>query len=103
MSLLIPDWPAELPRKKKRHARRGRSLPPAGQSCRFYVYIKPSQVYLFRFLLEAQDNLGLMTVVDRWRAALLLRCSPHQEREFRDFLDGMRQTVPFEGPFTLPR
>ena len=50
---------------------------------------------MFRFLLEAQDNLGLMTVVDRWGAVLQVRFSPHQERDMREFLEGMQETIPF--------
>ncbi len=62
--------------------------------------INPSKVHMFRFLLEAQDNLGIMSVVDRWGAILQVRFSPHQEKEVREFLDGMRQTVYFEDCFT---
>lgn len=62
---------------------------------RLYVYIDPSQVHLFRYLLEAEDNMGIMTVVDRWRAALLVRFSPHQESALRSWLQLMQTTVPF--------
>jgi hypothetical protein len=50
---------------------------------------------MFRFLLEAEDNLGIMTVVDRWGAVLMLRFSPQQERELREFLAGMQERVDF--------
>ena len=78
---------------KRRGGRRGDCSAPE-RSARLYVYLDPSQVYLFRFFLEAHDNLGIMTVVDRWRAALLLRFSPHQEQEIREFLAAVRESVP---------
>lgn len=102
MPLSLTGPPLPLPRKKRRPRKKGRRLPLPARSARLYVYIDPSKVHLFRFLLEADDNLGLMTVVDRWRAALLLRFSPHQEARLRAFLEEARQTVPFAGPFTLP-
>ncbi|WP_320171941.1 DUF4911 domain-containing protein [Maridesulfovibrio sp.] len=63
--------------------------PPPAQSGRTYVQIKPSDIAMFRFLLEAEDNLALFTIADRFRGVLLLRYSPHQEREFREFMAGL--------------
>lgn len=97
---LLPDTPVLFPRKKRRQRRRRCYAPPA-RSARLYVTLDPSTVHMFRFLLEAQDHLGIMTVVDRRRAALMVRFSPLQERELRDFLEGMRETVPFCGPFEI--
>ena len=85
--------PAKNNRGKRRGKRRG-NCPAVERSARLYVYINPSQVHLFRFFLEGHDNLGVMTVVDRWRAALLLRFSPHQKQEVREFLDAMREFLP---------
>lgn len=82
-----------------RRPRRGRVFPAARRSARIYVYLDPAAVHLFRSMLEAADNLGFMTVVDRWRAALLIRFSPHQEQQLFDFMDEIRETVPFAGPF----
>jgi hypothetical protein len=59
-------------------------------------------VHLFRYLLEARDNLGLMTVVDRYRAALLIRFSPQQERDMLEFLEEARGIPGFAGPLALP-
>jgi hypothetical protein len=75
------------PKRKKRRPRR--PFAPPARSARLYVLIDPGKVHMFRFLLEAEDNLGIMTVVDRWRAALLLRFSPHQERRVRGFLESL--------------
>lgn len=95
----MPPWPVTLP--KPRRPRKKRSLPPAQRSARLYVTIDPSKVHLFKYLLEAEDNLALMTVVDRWRAALMVRFSPHQENAVREHLEWMRKTVSFAGPVDM--
>ncbi|WP_338669211.1 DUF4911 domain-containing protein [Pseudodesulfovibrio methanolicus] len=48
--------------------------------------IAPSDIGLFRFLLEGYDNLGVFTVVNKFKGILLLRYSPHLAREVRMFL-----------------
>lgn len=98
---LMPPLPV-VPVKQKRRKRKGGIFPLQTRSARQFLYIDPSQVHLFRYLLEAEDNLGLMTVVDRWRAALMVRFSPHQERRMRQFLEEARQSVSFDGPFSVP-
>ena len=87
--------PAPLTAKKSKRRRPGKVFPAPERSARLYCEIDSSMVHMFRFLLEAEDNLGLMTVVDRWRAVLQVRFSPHQEKEMREFLLGMQRTVPF--------
>lgn len=82
-------------RGKDRRGRKGRTYAAPSRSARLYIAIDPSKVHLFRFFLESRDNLGIMTVVDRWRAVLLLRFSPHQEKEVREFLEAARQSLPF--------
>ena len=62
---------------------------------RLYVQIDPARVHMFRFLLEAEDNLGYMTVVDRWRAVLQVTFAPGQEREMRACLAAIARTQPF--------
>lgn len=49
---------------------------------------------MFRFILEAHENLGIFTVTDRYQGILLVRYSPHQEREIRAFLGSLAQVVP---------
>lgn len=80
----------------RKRPRRGKILPTPRRSARLYVSIEPSRVGMFRFLLEAADNLALMSVVDRFGSVLQIRFSPHQEREVREFLTGMRERLPFE-------
>lgn len=62
---------------------------------RFFLAINPHDVHMFRYLLEAYDNLGYMSVVDRWRAVLRVSYSPHQRQDILDALEDMRQTVAF--------
>lgn len=61
--------------------------PPPLHSARTYVRVEPSRIGLFRFLLEAHDNLGVFTVTNRFTGILQLRYSPHLRREMRAFLD----------------
>nr|WP_234702986.1 DUF4911 domain-containing protein [Oleidesulfovibrio alaskensis] len=70
-------------------------LPPPRFSRRLYVHVAPADVGMFRFLLEAQDNLGYMSVINKFDGVLQVVFSPHQEREMRDFLQGMQQTIAF--------
>ena len=90
-------------RGKSQHGRRSGTHPAPERSARLYLYIDPSRVHMFRFLLEAHDNLGIMTVVDRWRAALLLRFSPHQEKEVREFLRAVNESLSFSLALVPPR
>ncbi len=98
MTPLRLDKDAPVSSGRKRRRKKGRVFPPPERSGRLYVQINPSRVHLFRFLLEAEDNLGIMSVVDRRRAVLMVRFSPHQERAVREFLDGMRQSLAFTMP-----
>lgn len=65
-------------------------------SSRLYVRIEPRNIALFRFLLEAHDNLGIFTVADRFKGVLLVRYSPHQEREMMAFLQGIAEEMNIE-------
>lgn len=51
-----------------------------------YIQIEPSQIGLFRFLLEAYDNLGIFTVTNKFKGILQLRYSPHLHREMKAFV-----------------
>ncbi|MDR1685283.1 MAG: DUF4911 domain-containing protein [Desulfovibrio sp.] len=96
----MPAVPVYFPKRKKRWKKR-LGVPP-GRSARLYVVIAPSAVGLFRFLLEAHDNLGLMTVLDRRRAALLLRFAPGMEQEMREFIEDVKAMLPCSDPLILP-
>ena len=82
-------------KKARRPWRRRVCLPPPEWSGRLYVRIAPGKVHMFRYLLEAEDNLGIMTVVDRWSAVLMVRFSPHQAGEMRAHLASMQASLEF--------
>ncbi|MEG6504676.1 DUF4911 domain-containing protein [Nitratidesulfovibrio sp. 1201_IL3209] len=50
---------------RKRPRKPAPPLPPPRESSRLYARVAPRHIAMFRFLLEAQDNLGYMTVLDR--------------------------------------
>lgn len=81
---------------RKRKIRYRPPLPPAKESGRIYIRMDSRDVAMFRFLLEAEDNLGYMTVLDRWRALLKVTFSPHQARQMRACLGTMRAMLDFE-------
>jgi len=55
-------------------------------SRRIYVQLKRQDIALFKFLLEAMDNLAYMTVVDKYRAVVQLVHAPDSEPEINAFL-----------------
>ena len=57
------------------------------------MQVEKSKIAMFRFLLEARDNLGLFTMADRAESILMLRYSPHQKREMAEFLDGVKEEL----------
>ena len=78
---------------------------PPRHSGRLLVRLAPGDVALFRFLLEAYDNLALFTVLERRTALLKVVFSPHAEDAVRAALaeigENIRLTVedwPFEHP-----
>lgn len=82
---------------RKRARKRRKPLPPLPAprfSGRLYLRVASPDVALFRFLLEAHDNLALFTMLDRTEGVLLLRFSPHQAREVEDFLAEAATEIP---------
>ncbi|MEG2172279.1 MAG: DUF4911 domain-containing protein [Desulfovibrionaceae bacterium] len=55
--------------------------------------MNPSQVGMFRFLLEGYDNLAYFTVLERRTALLKLVFSPHREYFVREALAQIAGTV----------
>jgi hypothetical protein len=80
------------PSSRLRRARR--PLPPAERSGRLLVRLAPEHVAMFRFLLEARDNLAGFTVLDRRECLLKVFFSPHQERDVRRELAAVGEAVP---------
>ncbi len=71
--------------KKPRRRPRTPYAPPA-TSARLYVRLAPRHVALLRFLLEAEDNLALPTVVDRFAAVVRLVFSPDETDRVEAFV-----------------
>ncbi len=69
---------------------------PASYSSSVYIKIAPSEVGMFRFLLEAYENLALFTVLDKFQAILKVFYSPHQEKEALERLEDMQSIIAFE-------
>jgi len=70
--------------------------PVAVRAARLYLHLPSGQVGLFRFLLEAHDNLALFTVLDRHRAAVRLSFPPDQEAAVREALARIAEEVPLQ-------
>ena len=91
----MPDSPA----RKKRRVRKFRypaPFPAPRFSACLYVRIAPKDVAMFRFLLEAEDNLAYMSTVDRWACVLRITFSPHQAKTVNRYLETMRGMIAFD-------
>ena len=71
------------------------ALPPPTRSGSLLVRIAPEQTGLFRFLLEAYDHVAYFTVLENKTALLRVIFSPHREREARQALQQMAQSLAF--------
>lgn len=65
------------------------------RSHHLYVALAPADIALFRFLLEAYDNLAIFTVVDRKRTVLKLRHAPGALQELRSALADIASIISF--------
>lgn len=72
------------------------ALPPPVRSGRLLVRLAPTQTGMFRFLLEAYDNLAYFSVLHRREALLKLVFSPHCEQAVRAALAEIAQSLPLE-------
>lgn len=75
--------------------REPKKLPPAEQSSTLYLQLAPKHMAMFRFLLEACDNVAMFTVLDPKITLLKLIFSPHEEKYVREILQSMQKKVPF--------
>ena len=66
---------------------------PAG-SARLYVRLASANVSLLTFLLQAEDNLALPTVVDRFAAVVRLTYSPDEAGRVEGFLRDFSAVCP---------
>ncbi|MBD5417717.1 MAG: DUF4911 domain-containing protein [Desulfovibrio sp.] len=79
--------------------------PPPRHSARLLVRLAPADVALFRFLLEAYENLAFFTVLERKTALLKVVFSPQQEDAVRAALAEIGASVPLtvrDWPFGRP-
>lgn len=87
--------PCALPPALRKKRACGPPLPAPSGSGRLLVRLAPEHIALFRFLLEAYDNLAFFTVLERRTALLKLVFSPQRERALRRALAEMAQNLPF--------
>lgn len=71
------------------------TLPPPTNSACLLVRIAPEHTGLFRFLLEAYEHIAYFTVLENKTALLRVIYSPHRERDAREALAQMTQSLPF--------
>lgn len=75
--------------------REPKKLQRARRSNVLYLQLAPSHMAMFRFLLEAYDNVAMFTVLEPKRTLLKLIYSPHDENYVHEILASMQAKVPF--------
>ncbi|MFU2209153.1 DUF4911 domain-containing protein [Solidesulfovibrio sp. C21] len=78
----------------KRRRRRQPPYRPATASARLYVRLEARHVALLKFLLEAEDNLALPTVVDRFAAVVRLAYAPQAAARVEGFVRDLTAMCP---------
>lgn len=63
---------------------------------RLLVRLSPDQVGMFRFLLEARDNLAVFTALDRQEALLKLMFAPENRQAVIQALSEINEDIPLE-------
>ena len=74
--------------------RRRRPYTPPDTSARIYVRLESRHIALLKFLLEAEDNLALPTVVDRFAAVVRLIFSPEAAPRVEAFVSDLTAVCP---------
>ncbi len=82
--------------KKVRRRKVGPPLKPAIWSQTLLVRLAPSQVGMFRFLLEAYEHIAYFSVINRHEALLKIVFSPHREKAARKALEEIGQSLALE-------
>ncbi len=83
-------------KKRPRRRKIGPPLKPATQSTQLLLRITPSQVGMFRFLLEAYEHIAYFSVINRHEALLKIVFSPHREKAARQALEEIGQSLPIQ-------
>ena len=88
---------APLPSLRRR---RDRSAvhPPARENAALYLRLPAEQTALFRFLLEAYENVAYFTVLDRREALIKVVFSPHMREQAEAALADIARSVQLEHP-----
>ena len=81
-----------MTRRRRPPRRRHHPVPQA--SSRLYVRLLPRNVSLLTFLLQAEDNLALPTVVDRFAAVVRLVYCPDETDRVEAFLRDLAVMCP---------
>ena len=90
----MPDA-ASLPALRRR-CNRSAPLPPARESAALYLRLPAEQTALFRFLLEARENVAYFTVLDRREALIKVVFSPHMREQAEAALADIARSVSLE-------
>lgn len=90
----MPDA-APLPSLRRRRDRSA-VLPPARESPALYLRLPAERTALFRFLLEAYENVAYFTVLDRREALIKVIFSPHMRAQAEAALADIARSVPLE-------
>jgi hypothetical protein len=69
---------------------------PPSLSARLYLRLAPEQSRLFRYLLEARDNLAYSSVTNRKACILKVVCSLQQRGALLQALAEIHAVIPFE-------
>lgn len=72
-----------------------KQLEPAKESSVLYLQLESKHMAMFRFLLEAYDNVAMFTVLDPKQTLLKLIFSPHDTKYVQEILTSMQSKVPF--------
>lgn len=89
------DRPQRPPALRQRRSA-APALPPARHTDCLYVRLPACHTALFRFLLEARENLAYFTVLDRREALLKVVFSPHMRPMVLLALEDMQRSLPLE-------
>lgn len=87
---------AALPPSVRRRRNRSAALPPVRESAALYLRLPAEQTALFRFLLEAYENVAYFTVLDRKQALIKLVFSPHMRAQADAALADIARSVRLE-------
>lgn len=87
---------AASPPSLRRRRNRAVALPPARESAALYLRLPAEKTALFRFLLEARENVAYFTVLDRREALIKVVFSPHMREQTEAALADIARSLPLE-------